>query len=87
MIEWFPTTWGRLASGLAPRLRSWRAGVPLLLRDDGQAGQGLAEYALILAFIAIVAISALALFGVNLNAVFLDPIADDIGDVLSGISP
>ena len=34
----------------------------------GEAGQGLAEYALILALIAIIAIAALAFFGGNLQS-------------------
>lgn len=33
----------------------------------GEDGQGLAEYALILAFIAIAVVAALTLFGTNLN--------------------
>jgi len=36
-------------------------------RLEAQDGQGLAEYALILAFIAIVAISAVTFFGTSVN--------------------
>jgi Flp pilus assembly pilin Flp len=46
-----------------------------------EAGQGLAEYALILSFIAIVAIAALAFFGVQLSSVLTDPVGRDIGGV------
>ena len=41
--------------------------------EDAERGQGLAEYALILAFIAIVAIGALAFFGVQLSGVLYGP--------------
>lgn len=40
-----------------------------LLARSGAEGQGLAEYALILAFIAMVAIAALILFGTNLSSI------------------
>jgi Flp pilus assembly pilin Flp len=50
-------------------------------------GQGLAEYALILSFIAIVAIAALAFFGVQLSSVLTDPVGRDIGGVAELIGP
>ncbi len=37
--------------------------------DDGDAGQGLAEYALILALIAVVAIAALIFLGGQVNSI------------------
>jgi Flp pilus assembly pilin Flp len=40
--------------------------------DEGSAGQGLAEYALILALIAIVAIVALIFLGDQISAIFAD---------------
>ena len=45
-------------------------------QPDGERGQGLAEYALILSLIAIVAIAALAFFGLQISAVLTDPIND-----------
>jgi Flp pilus assembly pilin Flp len=45
----------------APR-RRWR-----IRPNDHQAGQGLAEYALILSLIALVAITALAFFGSSVS--------------------
>jgi Flp pilus assembly pilin Flp len=53
-------------------------------RSDAERGQGLAEYALILSLIALAVITALAFFGTQLQAVLLDPIAADIGDVVKG---
>ena len=65
-------------------MRSLRA---LLTRPprsaDEQRGQGLAEYALILALIAIVAIVSLAFLGVSISEMFMDPISEDFGEVLS----
>jgi Flp pilus assembly pilin Flp len=75
-----------MASRVVQRIWSVRGGAPPpTLRLEDETGQGLAEYALILSLIAIVVIGALTLFGVNLNSVFFDPIAADIGDVLSGL--
>jgi Flp pilus assembly pilin Flp len=54
---------------------------------DGEQGQGLAEYALILALIAVVAIAALAFFGLQISSVLTDPVGRDIGNVLSHITP
>lgn len=53
----------------------------------GERGQGLAEYALILALVAITVIGALAFFGQQLQAILWDPIAADIGDVIEGMGP
>jgi len=43
-----------------------------LLHDDPEAGQGLAEYALILALIAIVAIVALIFLGGQISRILFD---------------
>ena len=51
--------------------------------DQGQRGQGLAEYALILAGIAIVAISSLVFLGGTITELFWDPISEDFAAVLS----
>jgi Flp pilus assembly pilin Flp len=47
-------------------------GLPLLTRDPRSAGQGLAEYALILALIAIVAIVALIFLGGQVSKILSD---------------
>ena len=52
--------------------------------DDPERGQGLAEYALILAFIAIAVIGALTFFGQQLDAVFWDPINAGFSDIVDG---
>ncbi len=54
-------------------------------RSDTERGQGLAEYALILAFIAIVAIAALAFFGLQLSSVLADPIGSEIRNVVDNL--
>jgi pilus assembly protein Flp/PilA len=59
-------------------LRSLRALATWLERDD--KGQGLAEYALILALIALIAISALAFMGTQLSTE-LSQIGESIGSV------
>jgi Flp pilus assembly pilin Flp len=65
------------------KLRSWR--LPTRRTDHGGAehGQGLAEYALILAGIAIVAIVSLAFLGGTISDLFWAPISEDFGEVLS----
>ena len=84
-METLRSTFGALADWAARRIVWLRttldpaSGRPA--RPEG--GQGLAEYALILSLIAIVAIGALAFFGQQLNDVFLDPDRADIGEVLS----
>jgi pilus assembly protein Flp/PilA len=55
-------------------------------RTDDESGQGLAEYALILALIAIVAIAALAFFGLQISSVLTDPVNAEMGNVLSHIT-
>lgn len=51
--------------------------------DEAQRGQGLAEYALILAGIAIVAIASLVFLGDTISSLFWAPISEDFGEVLS----
>jgi Flp pilus assembly pilin Flp len=53
--------------------------------EDNQGGQGLAEYALILAFIAIAAIAALLFFGQQLSGVLTDQVGKGVGDVFSNL--
>lgn len=50
-----------------------------------ERGQGLAEYALILGLIAIVAIVSLAFLGGTIADLFWEPISKEFGDVLCGI--
>lgn len=52
---------------------------------DNERGQGLAEYALILALIAIVAISSLVFLGSTISDLFWAPISEDFAEVLSTI--
>ena len=66
---WLQTPWARGPAG----------------EEDTEGGQGLAEYALILAFIAIAVIGALGFFGEQLQAVFWDPINADISAVVDGL--
>jgi Flp pilus assembly pilin Flp len=61
---------------------------PLAATTDDRGperGQGLAEYALILAGIAIVAITSLIFLGSTISDMFWDPISEDFGRVLSDI--
>ena len=53
--------------------------------DDTEGGQGLAEYALILAFIAIAVIGALAFFGEQLLGVLSGQIGASVGDVVENL--
>lgn len=56
------------------------------LGDDGsQRGQGLAEYALILALIAIIAIVSLAFLGNTITDLFWAPIDEEFGKILSSL--
>lgn len=80
------------ATGLA----GWAAGsrparmLASWLTRDRESGQGLAEYALILGLIAIVAIAALVFLGETIAELFWDPISDEFGNVLCnniGICP
>jgi Flp pilus assembly pilin Flp len=80
---------GRSSSGLerfAWRLRQ-AIGKALRSRPDGERGQGLAEYALILALIAVVCIAALAFFGLQISAVLTDPVNAQMSGVLDHINP
>lgn len=54
------------------------------IRDD-ERGQGLAEYALILALIAIIVIVSLAFLGTTISDLFWAPISEDFGKVLQDI--
>jgi len=64
------------ATGWAARSRSMRSLSAVFARaqddNDGQRGQGLAEYALILALIAIVAIASLVVLGNSVVQLFED---------------
>jgi Flp pilus assembly pilin Flp len=53
--------------------------------EDPEGGQGLAEYALILAFIAIAVIGALAFFGEQLLGVLSGQIGSSVSDVVQGM--
>jgi Flp pilus assembly pilin Flp len=82
------TAGGHAAAGLerwSSRLRATPGLLPA--RSNDERGQGLAEYALILAFIAIICIAALAFFGLQISAVLTDPVGADISGVLSRINP
>ena len=83
------TAGGRAGAGLwrwTLRLRA-AAGRRLPDRPDGERGQGLAEYALILSLIAIVAIAALAFFGLQISSVLTDPVNAQISAVKDLIGP
>ena len=53
--------------------------------DDTEGGQGLAEYALILTFIAIAVIGAVAFFGEQLLGVLSGQIGSSIGGVVQNM--
>lgn len=72
------------AAGLLTTVRIAWAGASAA-RPNRERGQGLAEYALILAFIAIVAIAALAFFGLQLSGVLTDPVGAEFSDVVDGL--
>lgn len=74
------------------RSRPWATvAATLSLKHDGavkgqnEHGQGLAEYALILGLIAIVAIASLVFLGDTITSLFWAPISDDFGKILSEI--
>ncbi len=81
------------ASELAVRaVYSWP--VMTLLRQSGsrwradqerERGQGLAEYSLILALIAIVAIASLVILGGGITGMFWKPINDEFGAILRDV--
>lgn len=82
------TAGGRATAGLERWSSCLRATPgPLPAHNTDERGQGLAEYALILALIAIICIAALAFFGLQISSVLTDPVGADIGNVLSRISP
>ena len=88
-MEKLRTTVGSLAAAVtrrAPSLRAPWAGDAAGQRES-ERGQGLAEYALILAFIAIVAIAALAFFGLQVSGVLTDPVGSEFGRVVDIITP
>jgi Flp pilus assembly pilin Flp len=68
------------AINVAERVARSRPGDP-----ENERGQGLAEYALILAGIAIVAITSLIFLGGNITAMFWNPISQEFGDVLCNV--
>ncbi len=74
-----------MCAGTLSAVRGVRSRIPQ--HPDAERGQGLAEYALILAFIAIVAIAALAFFGVQLSSVLTDPVGTEFSGVVSIITP
>jgi Flp pilus assembly pilin Flp len=53
--------------------------------EENERGQGLAEYALILALIAIIAIVSLAFLGNTITGLFWAPIDEEFGKILSGL--
>ncbi len=65
------------------KLSSWANPAPRTDPDDAQRGQGLAEYALILAGIAIVAIASLIFLGGTISDLFWAPINQEFGLILS----
>lgn len=82
------TVIGRVIRSLPGAVAPWREhGGAAGPTDSDERGQGLAEYALILALVAITVIGALAFFGQQLQAVLWDPISADIGDVIDGMGP
>lgn len=74
------------ATGSRTMTSSWNIAGSRLTRDhDAERGQGLAEYALILGLIAIVAIVSLVFLGGTISDMFWDPISDDFGEVLKNL--
>jgi Flp pilus assembly pilin Flp len=71
------TTFAGWVAGSRPTVL-WRVS-----SEDDQRGQGLAEYALILALIAIVAIVSLAFLGNTITDLFWAPIDEEFGKILS----
>ncbi len=66
--------------------RLWRSASDRLRPKHGsEDGQGLAEYALILGLIAIVAIVSMVFLGETIEGLFWAPISEDFGRVLSTI--
>jgi pilus assembly protein Flp/PilA len=82
-MDRFRSTLGALADWVGRRVVWLRAA--LAEGQPGERGQGLVEYALIISLIALVVLGALTLFGVSLEAVFLDPIASEVTRVFEGM--
>ncbi len=75
-----------VASATEEVARLWLSASDRLRPDKGsEEGQGLAEYALILGLIAIVAIVSMIFLGDTIAGLFWAPISEDFGKVLSTI--
>lgn len=76
-------------AGVAERVARSRPGLALrvlpqqAMHDDAERGQGLAEYALILAGIAIVAIASLIFLGGTITDLFWAPIDEEFKNILT----
>jgi Flp pilus assembly pilin Flp len=70
----------RSRPSLSPRLKRLRLDVE---ERESQRGQGLGEYALILALIAIIAIVSLSFLGNTITDLFWAPIDEEFGKILS----
>ena len=83
------TAGGRAGADLWRWSQRLRAAAASAVRGEpeNEQGQGLAEYALILSLIAIVAIAALAFFGMQLSGVLTDPVNEQMSGVLDRITP
>lgn len=78
-----PRSWGAMASRLLQHMWSARGGAPPpTLRLDDETGQGLAEYALILALIAVLSVTGLALLGGEVVALLTDTVGTGFQYVL-----
>ena len=76
------TDWvARSRLSISSRVRSR----PTSGEDPYQRGQGLAEYALILGGIAVVAIVSLVFLGGTITELFWDPISDEFGNILCNV--
>ena len=79
------TAWAarlRASPPMAPHPRAAPEG-----RGHPERGQGLAEYSLMLALVAVVAIGALTVFGQDVRDLFLDPVLSEIQKVAENLSP
>ena len=89
-MDRFGSVWRERAAMASRRLASpllRLVSQPRASSADRERGQGLAEYALILSLIAIVAIAALILLGGAISGLFWAPISEDFGNVLDIILP
>ncbi len=73
------------ATAVAERAARSRPATAWKAFHDDQSGQGLGEYALILALIAIVAIVSLVFLGNTITDLFWEPIDEEFGKILSQI--